>query len=98
MDADQMRYEEPQRAISDAEISDILGSIRLERPSLFADAQAVFTRFVDPRTLHDDGVMSPDVVAMNMLFAEWLFYDHELGMELSPLQLYSMKFQAAESG
>jgi len=96
MDADQMRYEEPQRAISDAEISDILGSIRLERPSLFADAQAVFTRFVDPRTLHDDGVMSPDVVAMNMLFAEWLFYDHELGMELSPLQLYSMAEPAVE--
>lgn len=90
MDKDQMCYEEPQRAVSDDEIRDILSGIRLERPDLFAEAQAVFTRFIDPHALHDGEVAKSGEVTMDALFTEWLFYDYELGMELSPLQLYSM--------
>jgi|GEM_PF-1604569 len=90
VDRDQARYEEPQRAISDDEIRDILVGIKLERPDLFAEARAVFTRFVDPHALHEDEVVESDEITMDILFTEWFFYDYELGMELSPLQLYSM--------
>lgn len=90
VDTGQARYEEPQRTISDDEIRGILEGIRLERPDLFAEAQVVFARFVGPHEPCGDEGEQADGMMANALFTEWFFYDYELGMELSPLQLYSM--------
>ena len=90
MEDEEMQYEEAQRAITDEELMNILSGIKLERPDLFEEAQDVFTRFVDPHVLHEQEYVESEKNAMDTLFTEWFFYDYELGMELSPLQLYSI--------
>ena len=90
MTDEETQFEEAQRAITDEELMTILSGIKLERPDLFEEAQDVFTRFVDPHVLHEEGFEESEKIVMDPLFTEWFFYDYELGMELSPLQLYSI--------